>query len=268
MQPAFAPDFAILVDDSYANPDATESMAAPMLIDVGCELCGNIVASGDVLVYGQVKGDISAQASRVFIMQSGRVDGTIMAQGILIDGQLVGSCTAECLVVRKTGEVKGTVKSARLILESGGRLLGQSEHMPASSDHDVRYVVDFLTSNTKNLPTENAQSAIEPIEPPAEITHATVWQLRSWRLSLLLAAITLLVCGIALLLPQEGSEALIREVVLPQVSPPPAPPVAAKRPAMITKLKAENTASSGTIRLCSKRLTRENATIQNGNTTA
>lgn len=71
------------------------------------------------------------------IGQSGNVEADIVADDITVSGKIVGNVTAKSkLEITSTGTIRGDVKTARLIMEDGGKLDGRSE-MPSDGKSPV-----------------------------------------------------------------------------------------------------------------------------------
>ncbi len=68
--------------------------------DVNCrigeetKITGNVKASEDILIDGEVSGDIDVKA-KVFVGQSGQIKGKIMAYDIIVEGKVEGNLNAE-----------------------------------------------------------------------------------------------------------------------------------------------------------------------------
>lgn len=97
---------------------------------------GNLTSKKSLTIFGGVKGTIECQG-RVVIGESGNVEADIVAEDITVSGKIVGNVTAKSkLEITSTGVIKGDVKTARLIMEDGGKLDGRSE-MPSDGKSAV-----------------------------------------------------------------------------------------------------------------------------------
>lgn len=93
---------------------------------------GNIAASTDLHIDGQVDGDISC-ASLVQGADS-RIRGHVTAKSARIGGTVDGSITADELVVEATARISGDVTYATISIAAGGQVAGQFAHKNASAD--------------------------------------------------------------------------------------------------------------------------------------
>jgi cytoskeletal protein CcmA (bactofilin family) len=197
MQTTHDSEFTRITDPQQGYPAALGTKVKPMLIAAGSEMSGAISALGDILIYGYVQGEITAHDGQVFIMNSGRVDGTVLAGSVLVAGHLNGSCATDSLVVRSTGVVEGMVKSARLALEQGGMLLGISEHCAPQSDRT------WPTLDDQDGPASTPYALLD--SPDAELEQICIddngtapWLPPSWVSPLRLAGVAIMVGGVTL----------------------------------------------------------------------
>lgn len=127
------------------------SGAGSTLVGADTELVGNLTLNDNLHVDGRIEGDIRSNAD-VTIGKSGRLDGEIHAQRVLISGRVKGRIEAERLEIVAGGEVEGNVVTVDLVIEPGGRFNGSSEiraeELPASSVADAR-------KNDKNSDKKN-----------------------------------------------------------------------------------------------------------------
>ena len=88
-------------------------------------LTGTLDANGDsVLVEGLQRGDI-VNAGAVFVNESGRVFGDIIADEVIVAGHVEGEIRATARVeVHATGLVQGEVSAASCLWLEGGRVIG------------------------------------------------------------------------------------------------------------------------------------------------
>ncbi len=88
---------------------------------------GALASSKSLTIFGGVKGTIECQG-RVVIGQTGKIEADIVADDVIVSGKIVGNVTARSkLELTSTGIIQGDVKTARLIMEDGGKLDGHCE---------------------------------------------------------------------------------------------------------------------------------------------
>jgi cytoskeletal protein CcmA (bactofilin family) len=89
---------------------------------------GTISCNEGIRIDGRFKGRIECGATLV-ISDAGKVEGDVIANDVVVAGELAGSVTArECLHVSKSGKLYGDIFTTRLVMEPGGIFDGNS-HM-------------------------------------------------------------------------------------------------------------------------------------------
>lgn len=106
-----------------ANPKGRgESVIGPDLIISGSGL--RIVSNGLLRVDGQVQGDV--QGSEVIVGESGRIDGVIAADRVVVKGKVAGEIRARDVVLDTTCQMDGDVHHNKLTIALGAHFEGRS----------------------------------------------------------------------------------------------------------------------------------------------
>jgi len=104
---------------------AVEPTASASVIGQSLHVKGTVTGSQDLLVEGVVEGGICLSQNIVTVGKSGRVQATIEARMIHVEGEVQGDLIAvESVVVHRTGSVRGNITAPRVTLEDGARLKG------------------------------------------------------------------------------------------------------------------------------------------------
>lgn len=114
-------------DEKQPRPLASLESRQPTVISKEARLTGDIDLSGNLQIWGKITGQIKARSGTVSIMQSGVVDGDIIAETLLIDGVLSGTCSVEQLEILEHGELNGICRASNFSIRKGGIFIGQSE---------------------------------------------------------------------------------------------------------------------------------------------
>ncbi|WP_025152847.1 bactofilin family protein [Morganella morganii] len=109
------------------RPPASLESRQPTVISKETRLTGDIEISGNLQIWGKIKGQIKARSGSISIMQSGVVEGDIFAETLLIDGVLTGTCTTEQVEILEHGELNGVCRASNFSIRKGGTFIGQSE---------------------------------------------------------------------------------------------------------------------------------------------
>lgn len=94
-------------------------------------ITGAIVFEGEVLVAGQVQGEIRCRA--LVVSQEGYVEGVVEASEVIVEGVVLGKIHADRLVLKAACEVEGEIYHAELLLEEGCYFEGKSRRQRFSA---------------------------------------------------------------------------------------------------------------------------------------
>lgn len=105
---------------------------ASTIITEGVTLTGRLCGEGSLQVEGAVEGEIELDGS-VSVSATGLVKGPITADIVRVAGTVQGNISArDHLRLEKTGQIRGDVSTASLVVEDGGRLNGRSAMLEAA----------------------------------------------------------------------------------------------------------------------------------------
>jgi len=100
-------------------------------------ILGDVSASEDLLIEGQVEGKILLPAHRLVVAQTARVKAEVFARDITIAGEAVGTFTAsERVELEASARVEGRIVSPRVALADGAVFNGRVE--PHKTEAAVR----------------------------------------------------------------------------------------------------------------------------------
>lgn len=125
--PASSPDEATAHHQHGQSPK-------PTIVASGVNVEGNIVADGNVDIYGSLTGNIDAKESQITIKRDGHVEGNIACRTLIIDGSVAGQCTSDSIEIEENGRVTGLLTYRTLAMKKGAVFCGQAEVLPALSD--------------------------------------------------------------------------------------------------------------------------------------
>jgi cytoskeletal protein CcmA (bactofilin family) len=117
--------------DGSAEAAPVESRSAEKVVmDLGKSLVikGELSASEDLTLYGQMEGSIAVRDHTISIGPHANIRASISAKAVVIMGAVTGNVTAgERIEIQATGSVTGDIVAPRLVVAEGGRLSGKVE---------------------------------------------------------------------------------------------------------------------------------------------
>ncbi|MEJ2723038.1 MAG: polymer-forming cytoskeletal protein [Deltaproteobacteria bacterium] len=80
---------------------------------------GTLTSQGAVRIDGRFKGRIESEGA-MLIGKTGKVEGDVVAQSVLVAGELIGNATAKKhLEIRENGKLYGDISTEQLVMEPG-----------------------------------------------------------------------------------------------------------------------------------------------------
>jgi cytoskeletal protein CcmA (bactofilin family) len=94
-------------------------------IPASIHIVGDLHSEDDLLIEGQVRGNIIGSGATVTIGHHGRIDGDIRAKRILIHGTACGAVSAsERIEIAATASVSGTLSADHVVIAEGATVNG------------------------------------------------------------------------------------------------------------------------------------------------
>lgn len=130
-QPLSEPAYAPMDTSPQRDPAPASTQSRPALIGSSIQVEGKIRGDEDLLIAGKVEGTVELKNNSVTIGTSGAVNGDVVAHTIYVEGAMDGNLIAsECVVVRKSARVQGSITVPRVSLEDGARFIGSIDMDP------------------------------------------------------------------------------------------------------------------------------------------
>lgn len=98
-------------------------MAEASLVGDGLRVEGNIASEGDLLVEGEVQGDVAVR--KLTVGPGGHVEGKVTADEIMVHGRLTGGIAGRTVTLCRTAQVDGDVEYESLSIENGAEFEGR-----------------------------------------------------------------------------------------------------------------------------------------------
>ena len=114
----------------FQSDKKTNSLGTILGPDI--EFKGDINASGNIIIYGKIIGNIKCVGD-VNTSKESFIKGNIQAQNIFISGQVQGNLNINNkIVLGSTGELTGDIQSSILSIEEGGNFDGMCNMLKTS----------------------------------------------------------------------------------------------------------------------------------------
>ena len=98
--------------------------ASSLQIGNGVTITGSIKADNEVTIQGTLDGDVDCHC--LIVSKSGNIKGKIKTETMTIEGKSDGEITVnDLLQIKSTGSVSGKVFYGKIQVEDGGKLIGE-----------------------------------------------------------------------------------------------------------------------------------------------
>jgi cytoskeletal protein CcmA (bactofilin family) len=98
--------------------------SAPSVIGPDLIITGNLISKGEVQIDGEVQGDI--HSSYVVVGEKARITGGIIADEVVVRGQVMGSIRGKRVMLQSSSHVEGDIHHSALAIEQGAFFEGKS----------------------------------------------------------------------------------------------------------------------------------------------
>lgn len=94
------------------------------IINEGTKIKGDIIASGDIRIDGELVGNISAKG-RLVVGPNGKISGEIICNNVEVSGNIKGKVKAsELMNMKSTSRIEGDIVVGKLSVEPGSVFSG------------------------------------------------------------------------------------------------------------------------------------------------
>ena len=172
-------DFEFRLDAS-PSPDRTK-LEAISTIGQGMLITGTVVCAGSVDIAGRVVGDV--YAVQLTISEGGRVDGSVVAQDVVIQGAFKGTLYGNSVKLQGAAMVEGEVYNKSLSIEQNAvfegvaRRLDQPVVPPTMDDITAKKTQAAEPPGPQAVYAETATLELVPeniVSPPTGIDYEVV----------------------------------------------------------------------------------------------
>jgi cytoskeletal protein CcmA (bactofilin family) len=98
---------------------------------------GDVTGDEDLTIQGRIEGTVTLKQHNVSVGPEGKVDASIHARMVTVEGEVKGDLHGqEQVVLRKTARVQGNIQAPRVTLEDGARFRGGIDMGEAAAGAD------------------------------------------------------------------------------------------------------------------------------------
>lgn len=94
----------------------------PSIISEDVRLTGSLVSQGEVQLDGRIDGDV--RVNHLVIGNTGCVEGSVVAESVIVKGKIIGSLNASKVVIERSAQVHGDVYQDTLSIDAGAIIEG------------------------------------------------------------------------------------------------------------------------------------------------
>lgn len=126
------PESKASMPDNPARSSPSAASPSVAMIGQGISIVGDVNASSNLRVEGQIEGRGVQSSHDVEIGESGRVTASIVAKVVKVAGEVIGDISgSEKVLIARTGRVQGNIDAPRVQLEDGALFRGSIDMNPA-----------------------------------------------------------------------------------------------------------------------------------------
>jgi cytoskeletal protein CcmA (bactofilin family) len=140
------------------NPPAVAKLAPPSILSAGLTVNGDLQSDGEVQIDCLVNGDVTAV--RLAIGENAKVVGEVVAEHVLIRGEVVGRIRAKSVELDKTAKVRGDIWHELLSIAAGAKIEGLCKFAENPRDNAAKLSV-VANSETADAAAEKPAKAVK-----------------------------------------------------------------------------------------------------------
>ncbi|MBI1204585.1 MAG: hypothetical protein GC182_18945 [Rhodopseudomonas sp.] len=131
----------------------------------GLLVTGNIVCTGSVQIFGRVIGDI--HAAQLLISKGAKVEGKVMAQEAVIDGDFKGTIHSNSVKLQATAVVDGEIFNNSLVIEQNAQFEGVARRLSSPVEAPTNEQINAKVAAPTPVAMTAAPQPAAPQQPVA-----------------------------------------------------------------------------------------------------
>ena len=148
------------MSDTFRDADVSQASRkhGDSTIGEDLKITGNVTSKGEIHLDGEVNGDVSCVA--LVLGESGKLEGNVIAEDVLIRGRLTGSIRALRVTLQAMCYVEGDIYHQSIALEQGAFFEGRS------SRTEDPMQIGVLANGAATKPSAEDEQAAQRKEEP------------------------------------------------------------------------------------------------------
>src|SRR5436309_12029264 len=122
----------VVQHDQSARSEPTTKSGMASCIGSDMSIVGNIDCKGPAQVFGRIEGEV--RASDLQISDGAQVDGTVVAQNVIVCGRVKGTIRADRVKLQNGGAVEGDIFHRSLSIDENSQFEGSSRRVENPTD--------------------------------------------------------------------------------------------------------------------------------------
>lgn len=112
----------------------SKALQKTSVIGPSIRIKGTLTGKEDLVIQGQLQGEVRLKANNVTVGKEGRIRANIYGRTVHIEGEVKGHLFGEQeVIIRASGKVQGDIVSPRVVLENGSNFKGSIDMEPAAA---------------------------------------------------------------------------------------------------------------------------------------
>lgn len=137
--PASPPAPAPTTAPSEPRPPRAAAGGERSVLGSSITVRGEISGDEDLLILGQVEGDITFRKHRVTVGKGGRARADVRGKSVHVEGEVIGNLFGEDeVIIHQSGVVEGNITAPRVSLENGSQFKGSIDMGPSGQEHGAK----------------------------------------------------------------------------------------------------------------------------------
>ena len=164
----------VVQHDQWARSEPTTKAGMASCIGSDMSIVGNVDCQGPAQVFGRIEGEV--RASDLQISDGAQVEGSVIAQNVIVCGRVKGTIRAVRVKLQNGGAVEGDIFHRSLSIDENAQFEGSSRRVenptepsssiaakgPEKEDKQSSALSPYMQRVEEPASTEWSESAIEP----------------------------------------------------------------------------------------------------------